>query len=253
MRYENPYQTWRSTLFLMFMWVVMLAVILQNARTVASYPVDAPFTPREVLVYVSHDNTVYTMDSGIQQAHVPLITCPHRQLSVQADDNTPAFALSDVTWLEDEQLAFRFVAHVPYYIVSSYLDVAIHFTDGGENPAIRIVLDCPPRAQQQHLLLFVWHEDMLYLHDVMAGNMQPVLPAPQACRVAWQVDENTQESIATWDMSVPLETGSHMFPPDSLIAFSMTVAGDLTIEMPAYDGLILHYEDEALRLWSDCP
>lgn len=252
MRYENPYRTWQATLFLALMWLGMVVVIIHNARTAWSTPAaEATFTPREVLVFVSQDSTVYTMDSGLQTAHVPLVQCPARQLHVLADDGAPAFTLTDVTWLDDELLAFRFWADRPYYIVSSNLGASIHAVQAPENPALHIVLECPPRAQQQHLLAFVWLDDMLYMHNVGAGSLQPIMSAPQACRVAWQTQQEAR-SVATWDMAVPLETGAGILPPDSLVAFSLTVTGELTVEVPAFDGLILHYEDTSLRLWSDC-
>lgn len=230
------------------LWVFIGAIFLQNQqRQAAPAPTPNPqYTGRLVSIYVTHDNQVYTDDSGAILPHVPLLDCPHQVIAVEVSESGPF-----VTMAERPAPGFRAAYSVwidrPYTVISSRMGIQLRL-DNGEH--VRLDALCN-RASASHMIGVFVRDDMVYLADMSLGTSVPLFALEPHCQLIWR-DGERESSAYAHEMSIPLTGVGNPFAESARLAFTFQTTG--APRLHAADAFAYHVvsNDGFIALSSHC-
>jgi hypothetical protein len=239
-----------SAVVLCSVWVFLGAVLLQNLQRPQAAPADAT-TPtatagRTVSIYVTHDNQVYTEDSGVILSHVPLLECPHQVIAVEVSESGP-FVTRVERPMPGVRAAYSVWIDRPYVVISSRMGIQLRLDDGEH---MRLDALCN-RANAAHMMGVFVRDDIVYLTDMSLGTSVPLFALEPHCRLLWQEGDQTT-SAYPHEMSIPLTGVGNPFADRARLAFTFQTSGAPSLHAAAASTYHVVSPQGFVALSSDC-
>jgi hypothetical protein len=239
-------QNWRATTVLLVAWVFVVAVVYQNITRPLSPT--RTFVPHDMLLYVTADDQVYTLENGVALQHVNLLDCPQRQIIIKKSENAPSVVAEDVLW-QDTLVAYRFFVDQEFFITSSNIGLEIVFEDGA---SIALGIDCGSVDTEEYYSVVFVHGRMVYVADISSGNATPLFILDEKCQLVWDNGDMTQRAMRD-DMAIPLMTGSsNDLPEGSVVAFSFATRGNATMMMGESNTVSIKSASGTVKIYVEC-
>jgi hypothetical protein len=242
--------TIRPIVILTFVWVFLIAVVLQNVQrpSLPTPTMDAPaFIPFKMQIYVTTDNTVHTMENGVILPHIPLQVCANRDLLLESSENAPSVTYETMDWI-DTVVAYSFVVDRNYYIQSSNMGIEVVFDDGEK---VRLKVECPTVGADINFAAVFISNEMVYLADMTNGTATPLFWMEANCELVWSEGTRVHRAFP-WEMSVPLDSNGSMVPGDSVVAFTFTTEGTTQLNMSDATAVSVVSDSGVVRVYSEC-
>jgi hypothetical protein len=240
-------QNWRATTVLLVAWVFVVAVVYQNITRPQS-PTRAPFVAHDMLLYVTADDQVFTLENGVALQHVDLLDCPQRQIIIKKSETARSITPIEVLW-QDTLVAYRFYVEQEFFINSSNIGLEIVFEDG---ESIALSIDCGSVDTEEFYSVVFVHGRMVYVADMSSGNATPLFILDEKCQLVWDNGDMTQRATLN-DMAIPLMTGSpNDLPEGSVVAFSFATVGNATMMMGESNTVSIKSASGTIKIYSEC-
>lgn len=236
-----------SLVVLTYLWVFLIAIVLQNTRPSAAAETPAAnYVSHEMVLMVDATDHVYTIEHGVMTQQVALMECP-KTFMITSSELAPLIELVDATSL-NAQAAYSMRVDRPFAVISSRTGLEIQFDDGAQ---VSLKVACQPNRSEVHYAAIFVRAGIVELADMSSGTVVPLFYLEDTCQLVWE-QQGSEQRAFQWEMSIPVTSIDVSFEDATAIAFTFSTRGAAQLNMTRADQVEIISASGIVTLYTDC-